>query len=99
MMGVSAAIAVGALAVGTTAYSMNNMPKPTIPPITPENRPAIQDPQAIEANAEEAKKKRRRSYANMGRRSTILTGPGGFDFNDAAERLYGETQGKQLLGH
>ena len=75
------------------AYQANNMPKPTIPPITPENRPPVQDQQSAELEAEKAKQKRRRSYANMGRRSTILTGPDGFDFNAAAERLYGNNQG------
>jgi hypothetical protein len=103
-MGVSAAVGIGML-VGTgvgVATSGGFGGGSRVPPVQPP--PDTTSPIATATAEEEAKKaaaKRRRSYANMGRSGTILTGPAGFDFNQAAENLYGGTSpgGKTLLGH
>jgi hypothetical protein len=104
-MGVSAAVGIGMLAgtVGTMAASGGfSSGSRVVPPVQPP--PDTTSPIATAAAEEEAKKaaaKRRRSYANLGRSGTILTGPAGLDFNDIAENLYGGTSpgGKTLLGH
>lgn len=93
-MGITAAIAsIAAVGAGGMALGSSMAQKPSAPPAPP---PTV-SPDAtntMEANAQAAAAKRRRMYANMGRSSTILTGPGGLDNAPPAN----STEPKMLLG-
>lgn len=81
-------IAITAASAGSAAYSQASKPK--LPSI---DKPPIPAPAQDESDAQKASKKRRDLYANVGRSSTILTGPGGIQAAPADS-----TAPKQLLG-
>lgn len=87
-MGITAMIAMTAASAGTAAYSQASKPK--LPGI---ETPPIPDPAQDERDAQKSAKKRRDIYANVGRSSTILTGPGGIEAAPADS-----TAPKSLLG-
>lgn len=91
-MGVTAAIAtIGAIGVGGMALGSSMAQKPSTPQAPP---PTLDNANNNEADAQTAAAKRRRMYANVGRSSTILTGPGGLDKAPPAN----SNEPKMLLG-
>lgn len=94
-MGVTAAIAAVAVAGGIGAMAGSSMAKGNKPDMPAPPPSAGQADVANENEAQKAAERRRRMYSNMGRSSTILTGPGGLgsaptgDTNSAPKQLLG----------
>lgn len=86
-----AMMAMAAASAGSTIATAVNKPK--APTLTP---PPASDEAGEENAAQKAAERRRRQYANVGRSSTILTGPSGL--GELGPAPAASTEPKQLLG-
>jgi len=85
-MAVSAMVAIAATVVGSAGYSVATSQSSMQSAHGAQNKAdaekaqmqsALTAPKEAEAQAQRASQQRRKDYANMGRSSTIMTGPGG----------------------